>query len=328
MIGAPPPCVCSTDMAESLDLPKSPLFEGDDLRWVGRRLDREESFAYCRALTRAHAKSFYFSSITLPAEKKDAAYAVYAFCRFADDLLDEDLLKTEEGRAAARAKLRKLLEALYGKEDLELPFAAAFRQTVDCYQIPSRHFEELIEGVCMDTGPVRIKNFEELHLYCYRVASVVGLMMSRIFGLENETGNDRAIEMGVAMQLTNILRDVKEDLEKDRIYLPADEMQQYGLSEESLKTGRADERWQEFMRFQIERARSYYCSGEAGIPLLAADGSRLTVALMSTVYAGILDEIERAGCDVFKGRVHVSFPRKVKLAFWAFLKCRALERAY
>src|SRR5204863_2661243 len=144
---------------------------------------------------------------TLPEEKKDAAYAVYAFCRFADDLIDEDLLKTEEGRTAARAKLRALLEALYGKFDLELPFAPAFRETVERYQIPARHFEELIEGVCMDTGPVRIQNFEELHLYCYRVASVVGLMMSRIFGLEDESGNERAIEMGVAMQLTNILRD-------------------------------------------------------------------------------------------------------------------------
>ncbi len=314
-------------MADLLRFEKTPLFEGDDLQWAGRRLDLEKSFVYCRALTRAHARSFYFSSIALPAHKKDAAYAVYAFCRFADDLLDEDLLKTEEGQEASREKLRGLLGALYGSGDLNLPFAPAFRRTVSEYKIPAKLFEELIEGVCMDTGPVRIRDFEELYLYCYRVASVVGLIMSRIFGLEDERGNERAIEMGMAMQLTNILRDVKEDLEMDRIYLPAEELRRFGLSEESLRMGVADDSWRTFMRFQIERARLYYRSGETGIPLLAPDGSRLAVALMSTVYAGILDEIERAGCDVFKGRVHVSFSRKLRLAVRAFLKCRALKNA-
>lgn len=312
-------------MADKLELDRAPLFAGDDLRWVGRRLDLEGSFAYCRALTRAHAKSFYFSSIALPVHKKDAAYAIYAFCRFADDLLDEDLPETEKRRAAVGEKLRRLLVALYGNSDLKLPFAPAFRRTVSEYKIPAKLFEELIEGVCMDIGPVRIRNFEELHLYCYRVASVVGLMMSPIFGLEDERGKERAIEMGVAMQLTNILRDVKEDLDKDRIYLPADELQRFGLTENDLRESRADDRWKTFMRFQVERARSSYRSGEMGIPLLAPDGSRLAVTLMSTVYAGILDEIERADCDVFKGRVHVSFARKLGLAARAFLKCRALE---
>jgi len=309
-------------VADKLELDRAPLFEGDDLRWAGRRLDWEESFAYCRALTRAHARSFYFSSIVLPGHKKDAAYAVYAFCRFADDLLDEDLVP---GKTDSRARLRELLGALYGRGDMGLPFAPAFRRTVVEYKIPAKLFEELIEGVCMDTGPVRIRSFEELHLYCYRVASVVGLMMSPIFGLEDDRGKERAIEMGVAMQLTNILRDVKEDFDKDRIYLPADELRRFGLSEEDLGAGRIDECWRRFMKFQIERARKYYRSGESGIPLLAPDGSRLAVALMSTVYAGILDEIERADYDVFKGRVHVSFARKLGLAARAFLKCRALE---
>jgi 15-cis-phytoene synthase len=310
-------------MADLLEREPAPLYEGDDLRWAGRRLNLDESFAYCRRLTRAHAKSFYFSSIALPAHKKDAAYSVYAFCRFADDLLDEDKLTTDEQRAAARQQLGRLLSELYRAGDVSIPFGAAFRRTISEYKIPEHLFEELIEGVCMDTGPVRIANFDELHLYCYRVASVVGLMMSRIFGLEDESGRERAIEMGVAMQLTNILRDVKEDLEKDRIYLPADELERFDLSQEDLAAGLVDDRWRSFMQFQIERARSYYRSGEAGIPLLAADGSRLTVALMSTVYSGILEEIEWADYDVFQGRVHVSFPRKLMLAARSLRKRRA-----
>jgi len=310
-------------MADSLDVTKAPLFEGDDLHWAGRRLGLEESFDYCRALTQAHAKSFFFSSIALPAQKKRAAYAVYAFCRFADDLLDEDLLKTAQARAEARARLRELLGVLYGRADLRLPFVEAFRRTVSEYQIPAKLFEELIEGVCMDAGPVQIQNFDDLHLYCYRVASVVGLMMSRIFGLTEERGAEQAIEMGVAMQLTNILRDVKEDFDKKRIYLPADELRRFGIAPEDLAVGCVDERWKKFMSFQIERARVYYRRGEAGIPLLAPDGSRMTVALMSTIYAGILDEIERADYNVFRGRVHVSFGRKLLLAARAWYKLKS-----
>jgi phytoene synthase len=311
-------------MTDSLDVPKAPLYEGDDLRWAGRQLSLDESFAYCRALTRAHAKSFYFSSVALPRAKKDAAYAVYAFCRFADDLLDEP---PAAGKPPSKSRLRETLAGLYAGRALELPFARAFHETIARYGIDARLFEELIEGVCMDAGPVRIRNFEELHLYCYRVASVVGLMMSHIFGLKVEGGRDRAIEMGVAMQLTNILRDVREDLEMGRIYLPADELEQFGLSESTLRAGQADERWVEFMKFQVERARAYYCAGEAGIPLLEPDGSQFTVALMSTVYAGILDEIERVDYDVFRGRVHVGFGRKLKLAVWAYFKCHALGQA-
>lgn len=112
-----------------------------------------------------------------------------------------------------------------------------------------------------------------------------------------------------------------------RIYLPADELERFGLSENFLRAGRVDDHWREFMKFQIERARAYYCAGEAGIPLLAPDGSQFTVSLMSTIYAGILDEIEEVDYDVFRGRVHVGFVRKLKLGVWAYFKCHALEQA-
>jgi phytoene synthase len=191
------------------------------------------------------------------------------------------------------------------------------------YGIPQLLFEELIEGVCMDAGPVRIDNFDELHLYCYRVASVVGLMMSRIFGLKDPAGEERAIQMGVAMQLTNILRDVREDLQMNRIYLPAEELGRFGLTEEDLRLGKVTGSWHEFMKFQIERARRYYREGEKGIHFLAPDGSRMAVALMSRVYSGILSEIERANYDVFRGRVHVSLPRKLGLALQAWRDMRA-----
>ena len=204
----------------------------------------------------------------------------------------------------------------------EPPFAPAFAFAVQKYQIERQPFMELLEGVARDQQRVRIGNWEELRDYCYHVASTVGLMMASIFELRDTAGKEKAIELGIAMQLTNIARDVGEDIERDRIYLPADELVRFGVAESDLAAGRVTKQFKRLMRFQIERARRFYASAESGIPLLRDDGSQYTVWLMRHIYAGILTEIERADYDVFRKRVATSFLKKISLARRAWIDYR------
>ncbi len=276
------------------------------------------SHAYCHAATRQHAKSFYFSSIALPPEKKRAAYAVYAFCRYADDLVDKAASK--DGLEAVLARLGQDFDLILAGTRPELPFAPAFAWAVQRYTIEKQHFLDLLRGVGMDLGAVRIADWPALREYCYYVASVVGLMMARIFELRDAAGRERAIDLGIAMQLTNICRDVGEDWRNDgRVYLPATELAGYevDLAEEIRRAASPSPAFVRLMKFQIARAREHYARSEAGIPLLADDGSQATVWLMRTVYAGILDEIEQAGYRVLDRRVSTSLPRKLLLAWRA-----------
>lgn len=279
---------------------------------------------WCREITRKHAKSFYFASFPLPQEKRRAAYAVYAFCRYADDLVDE--APPGSDIAAAVSALEKTFDAIVHQGDRKLPFASAFADAVQRFHLEKLPFMELVEGVGRDQGPIRMQNWEELRDYCYHVASVVGLVMCPILGLQDPAGNARAIDLGIAMQLTNILRDVGEDLQRDRIYLPADELATFGLSEADLRRGLVDSRWIALMKFQTERAETYYRSGESGIPLLAADGSQLTVWLMRDIYADILRQIEAIGYNSFQRRAFTPLSRKLLLALAAWQKSRKLPK--
>ncbi len=278
------------------------------------------SLAACRRLTRHHARSFYFSSHFLPRPRREAAYAIYAFCRHADDLLDLPPAPSPED---PQRRLNDLLERLYRGAAREWAFNTAFHHAVTSYGIPRALFEELIEGVCSDRGRVRIRDFGQLEVYCHRVASVVGLMMARIFGLSDPSGEKPAADLGTAMQLTNILRDIAEDFRRDRIYLPSEEMARFGVSESDLREGRAPPSFVALMKFQVARARRYYRESEKGIPLLANDGSQFTVWAMRWIYAGILDEIEKADYDVFRRRARVRLPRKLALALKARRCCRS-----
>lgn len=259
-------------------------------------------------MTRKHAKSFYFSSFPLPPAGKQAAFALYAFCRWVDDCIDESDIAGGPDPEDLHAEVRRMLGG-----GSSLPFAAAFRAAVTQYSIPEELFFELVAGCCRDCRSVRLANFAELESYCYGVASVVGLMMSRVFGLKGRTGMEQAVDMGIAMQLTNILRDVREDFEMGRIYLPADELAAHDLSDADLADGVVDDRWRGFMQFQIGRAREYFRLGSEGLPLLRADGSRFCARLMARIYAGILDEIERRDYDVFSSRAYVRKRRKLRI---------------
>jgi phytoene synthase len=282
----------------------------------------DASRAACRQMTRHHAKTFYFASHVLPPQKRADAYAVYAFCRYVDD--EVDLAPDEAARAQAIAKLKMALKVYYdpatpglGRESGPA-WSPAFVETIRRRAIPKAYFEELIAGVEMDLGRVRIKTWPDLDRYCYHVASVVGLIMVHVLTEPAPELLRPARDLGTAMQLTNILRDIGEDWERDRVYLPEDELARYHLTEQDIAARRTDEIFRAMMRSQIDRARDYYRAAEPGILALPSDGSRYCARLMSTVYGAILDEIERAEYQVYGRRVRVSLPRKLWLAAGAF----------
>jgi phytoene synthase len=275
-----------------------------------------ESREACRVMTKHHAKTFYFASHTLSPQKRADAYAVYAFCRHVDDRID--LAPDQAARAAGVVEMRALLDAAYtpGGEQLDraLPWLAAFRETSQRRAIPRAYFDDLIAGVELDQGAVRIETWEELDRYCYLVAGVVGLIMVHVLAEPTPELLGPARDLGTAMQLTNILRDIDEDWQRDRLYLPRAELAKFGLNEEDIAQRRVSDSFCALMRFQVGRARTYYAQAEPGIHLLPDDGSRRTVRLMSTIYGDILREIERHDYRVFGVRCRVSLPRKVWLA--------------
>lgn len=262
------------------------------------------------------SKSFYFATRFFPPELARSAHAVYWFCRTTDDLVDE---------AASAADARRNLDAwetatrsaLRGGEAMD-PVLRLFSEAVRRHAIPRELPLELIEGVRMDLEPARYVNFEELRVYCYRVASVVGLMMMHAIGFRGEA-SPRAIDLGIAMQLTNILRDVGEDLQRDRIYLPLEEMREFGYKPDELRLHTRNGAFEELMRFQIARARRYYAAAQPGIPLLDSRG-RFAVEVAAKVYAGILRQIEDSGYDVFERRAVVPARRK----YWITARAMAL----
>ena len=282
------------------------LYESPEIR---------DGYESCRIETKEHAKSFYFASHVLPEEKRLAAYAVYAFCRHADDIVDRSATRADREAAGQHLDiLRAQLDSLYSRSGTVDRKFLALRDTVFRYQIPREHFLDLLRGVEMDLTKRRYASFSELREYCYCVASVVGLMMTRIFGVADDRAYEHAVELGIAMQLTNILRDVGEDFRLGRIYLPADEREQFQYSEEDLSRGVVNEHFRALMVFQIARARDYYARADAGIPFLTDDGSRYCVKLMSGIYGEILGAIEENGYDVYSNRVHVPTRSKLSLA--------------
>jgi phytoene synthase len=312
------------------------------------------AFAAARNICRRHARSFYFASFFLPPRKRDAAYAVYAFCRMIDDAID---LPHDESFAGARGlrhhpamvspRSLKVLDPAPGRDDhcsidtlenrlamlrdrldemydgrLELPAPAArseaqhalraFTHTVHRYEIPKQYFMDVAEGCRMDLTVARYATWADLENYCYHVAGVVGLIMSCVFGLRHSGACAQAIAMGNAMQLTNILRDVKEDFDRGRIYLPQEDLVRFGYTENELARGEVNQRFRELMRFEIARARELYRTGAEGLCWLAGDGSRLTASAMAVIYSGILDAIERQDYDVFAQRAHLTTPQKFR----------------
>jgi len=264
-----------------------------------------------REMTRRYAKTFYFASHALPPEKRQAAYALYAFCRYVDNIADEG---TDSESARVRLHdIRRRLHEIYDADHWVARWAV-LRTTVERYGIPKEFLLDLIEGVEMDLAGIRCRTFAELKKYCYHVASVVGLMMARILQPDNDDALSFAEDLGTAMQLTNILRDVGEDYGMKRIYLPGDEMEEWGITEDVLAGQKVTAAFRAFMQFNIARARVFYDRAEPGIRALPDDGSRFCVRLMSTLYGRILNRIEANDYDVFTRRAHVPLSQKLRLA--------------
>jgi 15-cis-phytoene synthase len=280
-----------------------------------------QSYTYCEHVAKTQAKNFYYSFVTLPPERKAAMCAIYAFMRYSDDVSDEaaeDQSKAEEMKAW-RSALERAFAGDYGESQI-LP---AFHDTVQKYGIPARYFHELIDGTEMDLTKNRYATWEELREYCYRVASVVGFVCIHVWGFDAAGGKtmEYAEACGLAFQLTNILRDVKEDAERDRIYLPQEDLARFGVTEEELKQGTLSEKFRALMRFEAERAQGFYAQAEKLFPLVHPPG-RPTLKIMMEIYRGILESIERNGYDVHSRRARVSTPKKLGIVASAWFASR------
>jgi 15-cis-phytoene synthase len=267
-------------------------------------LDR--AYAFCEELTSLHSRSFHMASRLLPPAKRRAARALYAFCRITDDLVDEFPAGADAGSTTTLEMLeawrKRSLHPQKGEVD---PVVVAWTDTRIRYQIPQRYAEQLINGVAQDLRLARYQTFDELSAYCYGVASTVGLMSMCIIGFAGREAIPYAVKLGVALQMTNILRDVGEDWRQARLYLPAEELESFGVNEEQIADAYVDGRWRSFMRFQIERNRQLYREAWPGIALLDQDG-RFSIAAAADLYQGILNDIEAHNYDVFSRRAHLS----------------------
>ncbi|MBM3945253.1 MAG: presqualene diphosphate synthase HpnD [SAR202 cluster bacterium] len=275
----------------------------------------ETAYAHCEQVTREQARNFFYAFRTLPAHKRRSIYAAYAFARECDDASDEDIPVADK-QAALTAIREQLRAAEAGRP--EGPMMTALADSAKTFDIPFSYLHEVVDGVEMDLTWNRYKNFEELRQYCYRVASVIGLISIQIFGYQGEKAREYAIDLGLAMQLTNIMRDVKEDARRGRIYLPLDELRRFGYAEDELMRGVVNDSFRKLMAFQAQRARSYFASGLKLLPLLSRD-SRACPAVLGGVYAKVLDRIEQSGFQVFEKRIGLSKWQKVfiMLRLWA-----------
>lgn len=258
----------------------------------------EHAYAYCESVTAVNSRSFHMASNLLPPDKRRAARALYAFCRTSDDIVDR-----QDGDAGARLEQWRV-QATRVHPPADDLVAVAWADARLRYSIPLRYAEQLIEGVARDLAQSRYATFADLTGYCYGVASTVGLMSMHIIGYAGPEAIPQAIKLGVALQMTNILRDVGDDWRLGRIYLPQDELAEYGLSEDDIAAGVVTARWREFMRFQIARNRRLYDEAMPGIRLLNRDG-RFAIAAAADLYRGILSAIEANDYDVFRRRAYV-----------------------
>ncbi len=263
------------------------------------------AYAHSEEVTRGHSRTFFLASGLLPRDKRRAVRALYAFCRRSDDLID----RSHGGGLDSLGAWRQC--ALSTPPSYDEPIALAWADARLRYRIPMRYAEQLIAGVARDVTKNRYDTFEELAAYCYGVASTVGLMAMHIIGYAGKQAIPYAVKLGVALQLTNILRDIREDWQANRLYLPREELAAHDLGEEDVAAGQVDDRWRGFMRFQIERTRQLYAEALPGIALLNADG-RFAIGAAAELYRGILEDIEAHDYDVFTRRAHIGTWSKLR----------------
>lgn len=274
--------------------------------------------ASATAITRSSNSSFYYSFSLLPRQKREAIHTVYAFCRTTDDIVDEE--RDEAKKMALLQRWRTELEkALRGNS--AFPLLNQLSVTATRFHIPVEHFYELIRGMEMDLSRTRYRTFEELREYCYLVASSVGLMCRKIFGYRNESTREYAINLGIALQLTNILRDIKDDAKRGRIYIPQEDMARFGYTEDDLLNSRYTPQFVELMRFECQRASSYY---DLAREALQDEDKRFffPARIMWSIYAHTLNRIVASDYNVFERRISISKFLKLLITFRYWLSHR------
>ena len=276
----------------------------------------EDAYEICRKETQQWAKTFYLGTLLLPYEKRKAIWAIYVWCRRTDELMDspEALKKSEEELSESLNSWEENTKNIF-KGIVKTDLDAVLSDTLEKYPQTIDPYLDMIAGQRMDLTKFRYKNFDELKLYCYRVAGTVGLMTQNVMGIDAfyEAASwidvpdisEAAIALGIANQLTNILRDVGEDRQRGRIYLPQDEIKQFGYSEEELLSGEINKQWKNLMAFQLNRAREWFKTSEEGIKWLSAD-ARWPVWTSLRLYRKILNSIENLDYDVFNNRAYVN----------------------
>lgn len=285
------------------------------------------AYSVCRHIARSSAKNFYYGFMLLPAQKRNALSAVYAFMRHADDLSDDPGMTSSE----RRIKLDQFIDSFHrllktGRTDD--PVFLALRDTQQRYGIPMELLDNLVAGTGMDVreggeptdGPLVVyRSFDDLYNYCYHVASVVGLVCIRIFGYRDPAAEQHAERLGIAFQLTNILRDVKEDAAMARVYFPQEDLERFGVSPKELGSGIPLEKLRPLLAFEAARAREFYASADLLLPLID-EVSQPALWAMVEIYRGILDRIELKQFDVYSERVSLSLGDKLKVLVKGFGK--------
>jgi phytoene synthase len=271
---------------------------------------------YCQAKAAQSGSSFYYSFLFLPPERRRAITALYAFCREVDDVVDEC---TDAG--VARLKLawwRGEVAQVYDGHPSH-PVAVALAAVKDRFSLPQERLQEIIDGMEMDLNHAGYADFESLRLYCHRVASVVGLLSAEIFGYRDARTLDYARDLGLAFQLTNIIRDVGEDARRGRIYLPREEMQRHGVSAADIMAARETANFRSLMEFQIGRAVEFYRRALETLPALDRPSQRPGL-VMAAIYRTLLDEIKADGCRVLTRRTSITPIRKLWIAWKTWMK--------
>ena len=294
------------------------------------------AYSVCRGITRSAAKNFYYAFLVLPRHKREALCAVYSFMRRCDDITDDSNLQLQERRLKLEAWLDALHRAQQG-EPTDDPILLALTDAQRRYQIPASLLDELALGTAMDIEttaeledepgfavstaslPVRYKTFEDLQLYCYRVASVVGLVCIHVFGYRDPAAEPLAERCGLAFQLTNIIRDVKEDAAMGRVYLPEEDLAKFGLTASDLLTAPDPARFRPLLNLEADRAREFYKAGDELIPMIAED-SQPGLWVLVNIYRKLLQEITDRQYDVFSGKVSLTVSEKLRILGRGFLQ--------
>ncbi|MFB6291497.1 MAG: presqualene diphosphate synthase HpnD [Candidatus Bipolaricaulia bacterium] len=267
----------------------------------------ESPEGYCRRITRERAKNFYWAILTLPQDKRSAVYTIYTFARRCDDIADSSwkLSKKEEHLERVKGNLNQLYEGNPSGKLYE-----ALERTVTEYEIPRTYFTQLVQGVEMDLTKERYSTFKDLKIYCFRVASVVGLMLIEIFGYTDSKAKKYAIDLGLGMQLTNIIRDVAEDYRRGRIYIPEEDLEKFNCDFSEVDSQGINRQFRKLMDFEATRAREFFQSGKKLFPLLSRR-ARACPAGLYGVYNKLLKEMEASGWKVWNERARLSTVRKV-----------------